>query len=289
MASEEPRPFEVATQVEGRDGQYRATIAEGYGTATGPFGGYLATLALRAAAAGTTKARPTELTCHFHSAARPGPVTIAVAPLHETPRSQSLATTIAQDGSPILSALAWFSDVRDGIDHDASPAPAVPPPGMIRPLGDLHRNVAGFSWLEVRPIYEPSLRAAPGDGPPWGQSDLGWLVDDASPRLRAWVRLRPEATFADGTADAARTLVAIDWMIPFLAAARYAGRRVVLHSTISLSVALHACDAIGEWLYCEARTGFAQAGIAHGQAEVWSQDGRLLATGMEQLAQRVRL
>lgn len=281
-------PIDDATHVAGADGRYTATIRPGYSSASGIFGGYVASIVLRAAAHHGSKLGPTDFSCNFVSAATPGAADLAVATLVETPRSELISATLTQAGSPVVSATAWFNDERDGIDHCATPVPNAPPAELLRPLGEVHRGFAGFWFLEARPLYEPSL-AQPAPPPmPWPRSQLARLIDTTEPRLRAWVRLRPRATFTDPALDWARAVLAVDWLIPFVAAARDAEDRLVLHSTQSLAVSFHT-RPMGEWLYCDARAGYARAGIAHGRAEVWSEDGSLVATAMQQMVQRIRL
>lgn len=200
-----------------------------------------------------------------------------------------MAVDIHQEDRPILSATAWFVNESAGIDHEPPNIPHVPPVALVTPFDQVHQG-SGFWFLESSPVYAPSLTQPPPPGAgPWSFNQLEYFVDEHEPALGAWIRLRPRATFEDPALDAGRALVASDWLIPFVAAARYAGRRVVLHSSLDLSINFHGSAPSAEWLYCYARVGVARGGISHGDAQVWADNGTLVATAMQQMVQRVRL
>lgn len=283
--------FDEATTVDGGDGAYTATLSPAYRSSVGPFGGYLAAIALRAAATNASMPRLASLSCHFHAVAEPDAVRIEVSTVHATRRAESISVRMCQGDLPVLSALVWFVAERDGLDHDPPRVPRVPPPSLLAPLERVHAKFSGFWFAEARPIYEPPLSQPwpPGD-PPWGlTTSLDCLIAESAPSLRTWMRMRPNATYSEPIVDASRALVAIDWLVPFVAAARHIGRRVVLHSTLDLNVSFHDFEPRSEWLYCEAEVGSARGGIAHGTATVWSASGVLLATGSQQMVQRIRL
>jgi acyl-CoA thioesterase II len=284
------RTLADATAVNGGGGSYEGHLSEAWQSAVGPFGGYLAAIVLRAAAAETTKAQPVSLSCHFLAVGGPGPIAVDVRSGHATRRAESLLVSIRQADTVLVSALAWFADAGAGIDHPPTDVPVASPPVLLAPIEQLHKNFSGFWFAEARPIYEPSLAmTSPRRDPPWTLNDLEHLVDARDPSLRVWGRIRPDATFDDPAVDAARAPVLLDWFIPFLAATRYAGRRVVLHSTLDLVVHFHAAAPTSEWLYCEAHAGPAAGGVAHGHGSLWSEDGVLVATAAQQMLQRVRL
>lgn len=288
--SGEAPPFAEATAIAGGGGRYRAELSAAYRTATGPFGGYLATIALRAAAAETDKPRPTSFSCHFLAIADPGPLDITVSCVHQTRRAASLTVDIGQGDARIATAMAWFTQPAGGVDCAAPRVPHAIPPELVRPFEEVHRNFRGFWFAEARPIYEPVLsQPSPPREPPWSLNDLEYLVDPDEPTLRAWGRLRPVDRFDDPALEAGRSLVLADWFIPFLAAGRHAGRRVVLHSSLDLRASFHSPPPHSPWLYCEASVGVAREGIAAGDARVWSRDGELVATVSQQMVQRVRL
>lgn len=158
-----PPPLEEATALAATDDGYNVELSPAYRTAVGPFGGYLATIALRAAASATDRPRPASLSCHFLNVADPGAARVRVSLRHETRRAASVAVDLHQGGRPILSAVAWFVTDATGIDHDPPQVPHVPPVALTTPFDEVHKG-AGFWFLESRPIYQPSLTQPPPPG-----------------------------------------------------------------------------------------------------------------------------
>lgn len=251
------------------DGTYEATV-NGDWEIWGPMGGYIAAIALRAASAESGGRRPAAFACHYLSAARFEPVQIAV----ETRRAGRSATSqrieISQDGKAILDASVWSVVADDGLEHDETVAPDVPPPSDLQEIRDLlppdaPRPFPFWENFDCKPVdFEPVW---PPDGP-------------RPARSRQWLRFRPTATFADPWVDAARSVILVDlpswpsahrphaWTEPPYTA-----------PTLDLSVAFHQPTSDHQWLLCEGTAPLSTGGLFGWTARVWSPGGRLHASG----------
>ncbi len=258
------------TAVEGSHGRYRAHLSRAW-EVWGPNGGYLAAIALRAAAAAAPVPRPASFACHFLSVAEFDTVELTVVPLRVTRRAASLRVSMTQRERPILEAFAWFIGAVDGLAHDAATMPALPGPEGLPAMEALlpPEDRAPFPFwnnLEVRPtrFVPPRERRA------------------GAPVLQSWYRFRPRATFTDPALDAARAVILID-TLQWPAAFRAYDDPAYLAPSIDLAVQFHRLAPEVEWLLGDASAPVAADGLIGGRVAVWSPDGRLLASGASQL------
>jgi acyl-CoA thioesterase len=261
--------FAVDTRVEGANGSYTATLSRDW-EIWGPNGGYLAVIALRAAGAETPLRRPATFVCHFLSVAEFGRVDLAVHTLRASRRATALRVSMTQQGRPILEALVWVIDAdARGLEHDVTRMPAVPKSEALKPYEEL--NLEGYPWfpfwrnLETREIARGDRSIA---GPPT------W---------RAWLRYRPVATFDDPFVDAGRALLLLDTMSWPAAVQPHPFPSPFVAPSMDVSVQFHQSAPRSEWLFCDARAPLANGGLIGAQSQVWSADGQLLATGINQL------
>jgi len=259
------------TTLEGGDGRYRARLSPDW-EVWGPGGGYLATLALRAAAATAPGRRPASISCHFLRVAAFDEVALDVTTLHGGRRAASLRVSMTQGGRPVVEALVWVVAATEGLRHDAAPMPEVPAPETLPSweelAGDQERSSYRF-WenIENRPLdWVPRHALAPRD-----------------PVARNWFRFRPRATFDDPCVDAARALVLLDTMLWPAAFRAHAPEPGYVAPNLDVCVQFHRAAPASDWLYCEATAPVADGGLVGGRAAVWSRAGRLLASGAGQL------
>ncbi|WP_018680537.1 acyl-CoA thioesterase domain-containing protein [Actinokineospora enzanensis] len=240
----------------------------------GPNGGYLAAVALRAAAAATTLPRPASLSCQFLSPPRFGLVELEVVRLRATRRAAALRVSMRQFGKPVLEALVWAAhDGLSGPRTDWTPMPSVPPPDDLPDLKD--------------------LLVAEGRGiPPWHDSvnlrELSGRTTQKTPAPVAfcWGRFLPRSTFdGDCWLDACRSVVLIDslqW--PAVMNAFPELEQQLFAPSIDLYVGFHDFAVADPWLLVDASGRAAGgSGVLAGDARVWAPDGRLLATGAQQM------
>jgi acyl-CoA thioesterase-2 len=240
-----------------------------------PNGGYLATLALRAAGRESAFRHPVSLQCHFLSVGAFDEVELAVTPLRRSRVADSLRVEMTQKGRKLLDAMVWLSDGGEGYAHDDTTPPEVAKPSDLRPLDELLERPAPHPFwanIEQRPVaFVPYEQRAPG-----------------APRELQWVRFRPQAVFDDPLLEAGRCAVILDTMGWPAASHAHAGDPRFIAPTLSLNVDFHDRDLGGEWLLSDAWSPVARGGLMAVSNRVWSADGRLLASSAMSLICRPR-
>jgi acyl-CoA thioesterase-2 len=259
------------TRLEGGDGLYGVTLSEDW-RIWGPNGGYIAAIALRAAGRESRLPRPASFSCQFLAAGAFEPAQVRVAPLRRGRAAEALAVEIEQAGRRLLSAQAWTVGAADGLAHDVARAPEVPSPEALPPVESLVR---------------------PGDPPPhpfWSNLErrpIEWVGREekraAPPRVRAWFRFRPQASFDDPFLDAARSLILLDTLSWPAVRAAYVEQPGFIAPTLDVAVQFHALAPDSEWLLCETEAEVAHDGLIGFRSRVWSQARRLLASGAGQM------
>lgn len=257
--------FHEDTAVVEQDGVLTATLSRDW-EIWGPNGGYVASVALRAAGLRAPEGhRPASFSCQYLSVARFEPVQVEVRTVKTGRSASCLAVELSQNGKAFLTAQVWTTNRADGPEVAALAAPDVPPPAEVADiktlLGDAPRTHGFWQNFESRPVDwrregSPDLRGKP---------------------LRQWLRFldfEPVDPFADG----GRSLVLIDTL---LWPAHWRGQTDVdyIAPSLDLTVWFHAPRLAGEWLLIDARSETAGGGLVHGTGQVWSEDGRLIASG----------
>jgi acyl-CoA thioesterase-2 len=242
----------------------------------GPNGGYVASLALRAAGLATGRARPASLVAHLVGVAAFDAVELDVTVLRASRFATSARVSLRQDGRPILEAMVWGVDPGGvALTHDAAPAPALPPHDQVPSREERLASIPPdqpqpppmpfFDNLEQRPLDWQA------DWPPPGPLD---------PTAHWWTRFRPAARFDDPWVDACRQLIPIDtmgWPAASLAHAHLDPLPLVA-VTVDLSVRFHR-PTDDEWLLVEAVSPVAADGLVAATGRVWDRSGTLVASG----------
>jgi acyl-CoA thioesterase len=243
-----------------------ASIPPAFTTTVGPFGGYVAALALRAGGAVGASAKPFPLTLSgsFVSVGRSGPVTAEVDVLRSSSRLESSAVRLRQGETLLFSGHVWSA-----------------------------------STVEARPSHAPvcePLTAAVAAGPPEGgvaQGVLGEALEAAWLSVEgfdgaAWVRLRPRSTFDDPWTDAARLLLPIDWLGVGAGVGPYreVNGGLAVGSTLELTASFVSQEPASEWVLCAAVATRAVGPFSTAHVTVLSEAGRLLAQSDLQLLVR---
>jgi acyl-CoA thioesterase II len=260
------------TAVTGADGQFVGELSEDW-KIWGPNGGYVASMALRAAAAHTDLARPASISCQFLSVARFDQVQLHVRTLRKTRRAESVAVSMSQDGNPVLEAIAWFVSTGDGLVHDHAVMPAVAM-HTDRPL------VTELLSPDVAPMFPFWLN--------FDHKPLEWWENPADrpagePVFRGWYRFAPTATFADPAVDACRYLILLDTMSWPAAVRGHPPDLRWMAPNLDVAVQFHRAAPTVEWLLADAVAPVAEDGLVAFRSHVWTDDGALLASGAGQL------
>jgi acyl-CoA thioesterase II len=254
-----PIGLEEATRLEGEDGRFSTSLDEAW-EIWGPSGGYLAAIALRAAGRCAEIPRPASFSCHFLSAPAFDEIELGVAVLKRGRRSEALSVAMTQRRKPILQALVRTAADAPGYRHQEPAAPAVAPPDASAPLNPTKYNF----WKNVT----------------WRRPEVAG--EPAAALVRDWLRFEPTPCFEDPFVDAARPLILLDtfgWPAVF---ARYRGADYTAPS-LDICVNFHRPAAGCEWLLIDHACPVADEGLLGVSGRVWSEDGRLLATGIAQL------
>lgn len=241
-------------------GPYAATIDASWWVVAGPNGGYVAAILVRALtdAAGGDPEQPRplrSLTVHYLRPPAAGPVRIEVT-VERAGRSVSyLSARLEQDGRPFALALAVLATDREGkLEIDDAPMPQVAPPDRIEAQPD-HPALPPFGG-------HFDFRLALGDPPFGGASEA---------LTGGWLRLRDE----DRPLDAPLVTALCDSWYP---AAFAVATEPIAVPTLDLTVHLRApLPRPAGWVLARVRTRVARAGMLEEDAELWSQDGELLA------------
>jgi acyl-CoA thioesterase len=256
------------------EGRYRARLSEDWNL-WGPVGGYLASVALRAAGAHTSMHRPASLSCHYLAPPRFDAVDLEVVRLRGTRRAESLRVAMSQDGEPVLDALVW--GVAEGMAGPArnwvEPRPAPPPEALPRwdSAAEIGQDPVGATafWRNIE------IRKIPGDDGGPGE-----------PRLRAWERYVPTSVFDDPWIDACRAAVSVDVAF-FPAIAKGLPDVAFMAPNLDLYVAYHTTPPAEEFHLIESTGTVAGDGLVSGHVRVWSPSGALTASGSSQLLCRL--
>ena len=254
------------------ENRFRASLSRAW-EIWGPMGGYVAALALRAAGAQTSFARPASFFCQYLRVAAFEPVDIRVAVEREARTAHAHRVEVSQAGRLILSAQVWSVAAVDGLEHHVAPAPAVPAPEQLQPVEELVQDAPPpypfWSNVESRPV-EFSVEWPPGGALP--------------PVWQTWARLRPTATFADPWVDAARSVILVDVQSWPAAHRHHAWREpAYIAPSLDLYVAFHEPAPEDPWLLADGYSPVAGDGLVGWTGRLWSSAGRLVASGGGQL------
>lgn len=259
--------LEQATRVHGAGGRYHGTI-HGSWFIWGPNGGFLSSLALRAAAAEGRFRRLASYSCQFLGVGREGEVELVVVPLRQARRAEAFRVEMRQAGEAILEALLWLvADDVPGLEHRDLAMPDVPRPEALRSQEELHGPATTplFQRLERRVV----------DARPAGEA--------GPPRSRVWLRFRPTPSYEDPLVDSLRPLLVSDTLYWPAARSLHVGDDLGFTAPgLDLHVRFHDFAAPGEWLLCDTHAFVAHAGLLGADSSVWSADGRLLVSSATQ-------
>jgi acyl-CoA thioesterase len=214
---------------------------------------------------------PASIACHYLTVPEFAPVHISIESLQRTKRAESLRVSIRQSEKLILEAKIWAVAERlPGPTRAWIPAPPAPPvedTPTIELGGGYWSAASFFRNVEVRQIYPA----------------LGTATRALDATVRTWSRLTPRATYENNLwLDAARAVLHID-AVQFAAVANGFEQLDFIAPSLDLYVAFHDAAPEQTYMLVEAQGLAAAHGTVAGSARVWASDGRLLATGTQQM------
>ncbi len=267
--------LERDTAVEGGDGRYGCRLSEDWAI-WGPNGGYIASVALRAAGAHSRFDRPASIVGHYLGVATFDVVDIEVTTLRAAKRAESMRVSVTQGDQPIFEALVWGVGDVEGYEHDVSTMPEAPDPETLPSLKER------LEKLEMQPYFRfwTNFDERVTD---WIDDPQAWENRPATdPVWGHWFRYVPRSTFNDLWVDACRSLILLDTGI-WPAASNHHPRGPYIAPSIDISAGFHRFRPDEAWLYSESRSTSAANGLISGDGHVWAHDGTLLAVGASQL------
>ena len=263
------------TAVVGGDGRYSMRMSRDW-EIWGPNGGYVASIALRAAGAHSRFDRPASLVGHFLGVADfDNDVDLEVTTLREAKRAESIRVSMTQRGNPIFDAMVWAVGDVSGLEHDVLTMPDVPDPEGLQTVRERLAAVG---------VTEPMFRF-------WNNFDerpTSWLDDwenraPAPPVAEGWYRYVPQSTFEnDAWLDACRSVILLDTM-GWPAVCRLHTHPEFMAPSIDLSIGFHREVPSEPWLFVQAEAPSANGGIIGCESRLWARGGTLLAVGASQL------
>jgi acyl-CoA thioesterase-2 len=207
---------------------------------------------------------------------RPGdldaPITFAVERLRDGGSFSARRTHAIQDGKPILSMIASFQEVQQGVEHtEAMPQVPAPEdlPSSVELFGSIDHPVAKFFYrngaFDIRHTAE-ALFVAP--------------AADREPSQALWMRARGEIPGGQAQHRAMLAFACDQVVLEPVLRAHGASWRSEGISVASLDHAMwwHRDVDMNDWLLYVQDSPTAQGGRGLGIARVFSRDGRLVAT-----------
>lgn len=255
-------PFDVATDLEpaGED-RWLARTSEPYWNMVGPFGGLVAALLFKSAYRHRAReGEPVALTVNFCAAVAKGEMAITAKPARTNRSTQHWTMAMEQNGECVATATAMFGKRPETFAHRPARAPDAP----------AFESLQRMPWRSSGWIERFDLRFAEGQ-PFWADKS----EEPAPARSTLWIASDPPRPL-DFVGLAALTDIFFGRII-------HVRQQMVPFGTVSLTSYFHAMEADLAALGSAQVLGTADARIFergfHDQsAELWSSDGRLLAT-----------
>ncbi|HVV36493.1 MAG TPA: thioesterase family protein [Acidimicrobiales bacterium] len=245
----------------------------------GPNGGYIASVALRAAAEHAELLRPASFSCQYLAVGAFDDVDARVVTTRRTKRAEAVTVELHQGERLLLTAQAWFiDDNHEGLEHDFARMPDVAHWSELPTVSDhLDRmGVAeeerqrGFTFwgnFEERPtVWHDN----------WEDRPAG------DPVFTNWVRYNPTPDTKDVAVDAARLIVLADTVSWPSATRAYSGPLPWMAPSLDLNVQFHRFEPEAEWLLMAGRADVSTQGLFAFRGEVWSENRTLLASSSGQ-------
>lgn len=235
-------------------GRYRVQTDAAFWNQIGPFGGWLAAVAMKAMRGEVDPAfAPRSFTAHYLGTIAAGEVCVEVQVHRQQRTVAGLQATLSQDGRAALVAQALFGQSRGGAEPGGLAPPRMPPPHALPRWHGLDSLAKFTQSFDYRPAF-----GKPSAGGPDRESG-GWL------RLARPTEPSPEALLllADAWHPPAWTVLAEPAPV----------------STLSLTALFHggppATAAAGDFIAARHRTERVADGYADERGELWWPDGTL--------------
>ena len=244
----------------------------------GPNGGYIASVAMRAACAHAELPRPASFSCQYVAVGEFDDVDARVVTTRRTKRAEAVTVELHQGDRLLLTAQAWFIDAdHAGLEHDFAAAPnaehwsKIPTlEERIAALPEELRTGRSFPfWSNFR--ERPTVWYDQWEDRPAGE-----------PTFTNWLSYEPRPDTADVAVDAARLIVLADTVSWPAATRAYSGPLPWMAPSLDLNIQFHRFRPACDWLLMHGRADVSTEGLFGFRGEVWSDDNTLLASSSGQ-------
>jgi acyl-CoA thioesterase II len=259
--------FEHDTRVREEGGKLLATFSRNW-EIWGPNGGYVASIALRAAGKVVPPDhRPATFSCQYLSVGQFADVEIDAEPARKGRNAWCVNVVLRQGEKRILQAQIWTTNKSEGPAKIDRKWPGVALPQDLKTWSELfpeNKETFAFWW---------NFEGKPATVPARGKADPRGSV------VQGWNRFLDFEHTHDPFLDCARALVMID-VHPWIAFGNGLKERPdYVAPTLDLTAWFHALPGPFDWLLVDARADVAGGGLIHGSVHVWTEDGRIIASG----------
>jgi acyl-CoA thioesterase len=266
--------LDADTKVTGSVGRYSARLSRDWELG-GPSGGYIAAIALRAAGEHSRFGRPVSIVGHFLGVASFTDVIVETKTLQLTARAESIRVTMKQHKNEIFEALVWTCAPMEGLEHELALSPASYEPDSVP------STAQRIAEEGLEPIYA-FWKNFDERAQTWTKRAEWANRTPEYPAFERWYRYLPTSTFDDLWVDACRSLILIDTLGWPAVTTLHIDSGYVAPS-IDIACTFHRARIQEPWLFAQATSVSANAGVVGCEGKVWSRDGALLAMGTSQL------
>lgn len=269
------------TRVTEVGGKLTATLSRNW-EIWGPNGGYVSAIALRAAGRiAPPDHRPATISVQYLSAGKFESVDIETEAVRQGRNAWCINVAFVQNGKRFLQAQVWTTNKSDGPHKIDRKMPNVPLPPALKTWAELEPLRAGERPF---PFWE-NVEAKPvryfGHGNP---DPLGSIQ-------QAWHRYFGYVPDGDPYLDFSRALILIDTLQWPAFCRGLKAQPDYIAPSIDLTAWFHTPPGDATWLLADVHADTATSGLIHGGVHIWSDDGRLIASGgsnMLHVAREVR-
>ena len=260
--------FDLAVNLQGQDGDYQGRTTPPYANMVGPFGGILAANMLSAVLRHPELlGSPVALTVNFAAPVADGEFSVQAQPVRTGRSTQHWWITLTQNGEVAVSATAITALRRDTWDTQDSECPDAPPADQVPRLPAVPVIPRLFSNYDIR-LVRGGLAPLPQHEPQPADSSETLL----------WVRDEPPRAL-----DFPALAAICDIFFPRIFVRR---QKPAAAGTVSLTIHFHCDEPVlvsngTRPLLGHARAHRFHKGFSDQTAEIWSEEGVLLATTMQ--------
>ncbi len=244
----------------------------------GPNGGYIASVAMRAACAHAELPRPASFSCQYLAVGEFDDVDARVVTTRRTKRAEAVTVELHQGDRLLLTAQAWFIDADHvGLEHDFARTHEVPHWSTLPTIAE---RVAAMPTRDED--FKPFNFWLNFDERPTSWVDNWEDRDAGDPVFTNWLKFEPRPNVDDVAINAARLIVLADTVSWPAAVRAHKPPLYWMAPSLDLHVQFHRFRPDCDWLLMYGRADVSSQGLFGFRGEVWSDDHTLLASSSGQ-------